>query len=294
MLCSDSGDASVTDDEGSAHAPAITGNVNALVLRVDRDKLPNEAGLPELADGDHKAQWVSVRPQDMTIQKYQPCTPASHDKSKQTFSSCRHKTETTFLVKSDERSSSSALSSWFIEECPALLPDDLLKIAMKTLGCQTCLSLSCHLSQSELLQALGPSRHFVIALDRRGQEDLDRMSSSYTIAQVPCQSSNDKPCMDLCRAQQGGWLHPELERQACQGALLLVSRDMSHQGQVLDQATALALRGVCRAQHAPLTGLQGSWTTNLRSNLPVDEVAVTQYHRPRPDAIENLLGNCLR
>lgn len=69
--------------------------------------------------------------------------------------------------------------------------------------------------------------------------------------------------MQLRGGDEEGGLSPQQEGQAGQGALLIICGHMGHQGQVLHQATALPLWGVCWAQHAPLAGLQSPRTTHL-------------------------------
>merc|ERR550532_486643 len=44
---------------------------------------------------------------------------------------------------------------------------------------------------------------------------------------------------------------------------------MSKERQMLHQPTLFALRGICRAQHAPLGRLQSTWSCNLPTLLKV-------------------------
>ena len=69
--------------------------------------------------------------------------------------------------------------------------------------------------------------------------------------------------MQLRASDEEGGLHPKHEGQLGQGGLLIVCGHMRHQRQILDQPTALPLRRVSRAQHAPLTRLQSSRPTHL-------------------------------
>ena len=68
----------------------------------------------------------------------------------------------------------------------------------------------------------------------------------------------DRPLLEIMAGLQAGRVGTQQVCQADEGSFILVCRHVSHQRQVLHQATALALWCVCWAQHAPLTGLQGA------------------------------------
>jgi len=69
--------------------------------------------------------------------------------------------------------------------------------------------------------------------------------------------------MQLRASDEEGRFHPQHVGQLGHGSLLIVCCDVCHEGQVLDQATALTLRSVSWAQHAPLAWLQSSRPTHL-------------------------------
>lgn len=78
------------------------------------------------------------------------------------------------------------------------------------------------------------------------------------------------PRVTLGGRDGGGGLHAQLQRQLGQRSLLIVRGHMRHQRQVLDQAAALALWRVRRAQHAPLARLQRARARHLRSAASAD------------------------
>ena len=71
--------------------------------------------------------------------------------------------------------------------------------------------------------------------------------------------------MQFRAGDEDGRLHTQHVGQPGQGLFFIVCGHMGHECQVLDQATALALGRVSRAQHPPLAGLQGTRPAHLHS-----------------------------